>query len=157
MRFILSAFSCLNIILLASCGDNTVYEESLKIEAAEWHRNNRAQYVFDIDDSSAIYSFSINFRHGGSYPYKNIYLFCRTESPSGKIAIDTAQMILTDQYNRWMGKGIGDLFDYQFMFKKGNLFPENGTYNVSIEQGMRDLILPEITDIGIAIKREPLP
>ena len=130
-----------------------IYEESLKIESAEWHRNDIAQYEFNIDDSEAVYSFYLNFRHGGAYPYKNVYLFCRTTSPSGKVATDTAQMILANNFNRWMGKGIGDLYDYQFKFKEGDLFPEIGKYQFSIEQGMRDSILPEITDIGIAIKK----
>lgn len=69
------------------------------------------------------------------------------------MAIDTAQMILADPKGRWLGKGIGDLYDYQFRFKSGKIFPEKGKYELLIEQAMRDQVLPDITDIGITIKK----
>jgi len=112
-----------------------------------------AKFTFDIKDSAASYSILFNFRHGGNYPYKNIYFFSRFKSPDGKIAVDTAQMILADHKGRWMGKGIGDLYDYQFKFKSGKIFPEKGEYELLIEQAMRDKVLPDVTDIGIAIKK----
>ena len=140
-------------LLLESCNTTSVYEENLKIEQAQWDRNERAFYEFKIDDSLAIYEFFLNFRHGGNYPYKNIYLFTHTKSPSGKLARDTAQMLLADNRGRWMGKGIGDIYDYQFKFKEGVLFPEKGSYVVEIEQAMRDRILTGVTDIGISIKK----
>ena len=95
----------------------------------------------------------MNFRHGGDYPYQNIYLFIKSKSPSGKIAKDTAQMILANNKGRWMGKGIGDIFDYQFRFKQGPLFPEKGEYYFEIEQAMREENLDKVTDIGISVKK----
>src|SRR5690606_26806920 len=114
--------------LFVACEKGRVYEENLKIPAAQWQRSETAKFEFDIDDSTAQYEFFLNFRHAGDYPYKNIYLFARTKSPSGKLAVDTAQMILANKQGKWLGKGIGDIYDYQFKFKQGPLFPENGTY-----------------------------
>ena len=150
-------FLLISGLFLYSCQSGVIYEESIKIDESNWNRKSLATYEFNIADSAASYSFFLNFRHGGMYPYKNIYLFCRSESPSGKIAIDTAQMMLTNDYNRWMGKGIGDLFDYKFKFKEGEIFPEKGTYHFSIQQGMRDSILTAVTDIGITIKIKSNP
>lgn len=134
-----------------ACEEERIYEKSLKIPHAEWERLNKAQFEFEIKDSTANYSFQLNFRHGGDYPYKNIYLFTKTISPNGKVAIDTAQMILSDRKGRWMGKGIGDIYDYQFKFKEGSLFPSAGKYQFEIEQAMRDQTVSEVTDIGISI------
>ena len=138
---------------MVSCDRSVVFEENLRIKNATWDRNEKAFFEFEINDSSAIYDLYLNFRHGGDYPYQNIYLFIESRSPSGQIAKDTAQMILADNKGRWMGKGIGDIFDYQFRFKRGPLFPEKGRYYFEIEQAMREESLDNVTDIGIAIKK----
>ncbi len=145
------AFSLLICIL--GCEEGLVFEDGLKINDAKWDRADRAVFKFDIEDTAAVYDLYLNFRHGSDYPYQNIYLFTRTESPSSQLAIDTAQMLLADNKGRWMGKGIGDIFDYEFKFKQGRLFPEAGEYTFEIEQAMRDKTLPNITDIGISIKK----
>ena len=141
------------LVTLVSCDQSVVFEENLRIKNATWNRNEKAFFEFEIKDSSAIYDLYLNFRHGGDYPYQNIYLFIESRSPSGQIAKDTAQMILADNKGRWMGKGIGDIFDYQFRFKQGPLFPEKGRYYFEIEQAMREESLENVTDIGIAIKK----
>jgi gliding motility-associated lipoprotein GldH len=137
----------------SACDSSVVYEKNLKIKNADWDQGEKALFEFDIDDSTKGYEIYMNFRHGGDYPYQNIYLFTRTVSPSGLIAKDTAQMLLADNKGRWLGKGIGDIFDYQFKYKGGNLFPEKGTYTFQIEQAMREKTLENVTDIGITIKK----
>ncbi len=141
------------LVMLVSCDRSVVFEENLRIKNATWDRNEKAFFEFEINDSSAIYDLYLNFRHGGDYPYQNIYLFIESRSSSGQIAKDTALMILADNKGRWMGKGIGDIFDYQFRFKRGPLFPEKGRYYFEIEQAMREESLDNVTDIGIAIKK----
>lgn len=141
------------LLALNSCDTSVIYEENVKIKNAAWDRNEKAFFEFEVNDSLAVYDLSINFRHGGDYPYRNAYIFTKTVSPSGKIARDTAQMPLADTKGRWLGKGIGDIFDYQFRFKQGAVFPENGSYYFEIEQAMRDETLENVTDVGIAIKK----
>ena len=146
-------YSSLFLISIVGCNQGIVYEENLKIPEANWDRNESPKFEFKIEDSLAQYALLLNFRHSGKYLYKNIYLFTKTKSPSGKLAIDTAQMILANNQGKWLGKGIGDIYDYQFKFKQGPLFPEQGTYEVIIEQAMRDEVLSNVTDIGIAIEK----
>lgn len=141
------------LLCIFACERGVVFEDGLKIKNAQWERSEKAMFEFTIDDTTAVYDFYLNFRHGSEYPYQNIYLFTQTKSPSNQLAVDTAQMLLADKKGRWMGKGIGDIFDYEFKFKQGRLFPEAGVYTFQIEQAMRDKTLPYITDIGISIKK----
>jgi len=136
-----------------ACDNNRVYEENLKINDSIWEREEIARFEFDIEDSTANYELYLNFRHAGDYPYRNLYLFTHSIRPDGKQANDTAQMLLADSRGKWMGKGIGDIYDYQFKFKEGVLFPQRGTYSIGIEQAMRTKSLTNVTDIGISIKR----
>lgn len=140
-------------LALTACTDGLLYEENLKIKNAEWKREEKAQFKFEVEDTSSQYDLFINVRHGGDYPYRNLYLFTRTRSPGRLIAVDTAQMIFADKQGRWMGKGIGGIYDYQFRFREKVQFPEQGTYHFQIEHGMRDKVVPQITDIGIRIER----
>jgi gliding motility-associated lipoprotein GldH len=140
-------------ISLTACDNALLFEENLKIAHSEWHRNEKAKFQFRVEDTTATYDLYLNIRHGGEYPYKNLYLFTETRSPNGLIAIDTAQMIFADNSGRWMGKGIGGIYDYQFKFKEKIEFPVSGEYIVEIEQGMRAMVVPELTDIGIRIEK----
>ncbi|MBL4710116.1 MAG: gliding motility lipoprotein GldH [Flavobacteriales bacterium] len=149
----LKIFIFIGVLSFISCDSNTVFEENLKIKEGMWDRQEKAHFEFEIKDSSAIYDIYVNFRHGGDYPYQNIYLFTETRSPSGRLAKDTAQILLADNKGRWFGKGIGDIFDYQLRFKRGDLFPENGVYHFELEQAMRDEVLESVTDVGISVKK----
>ncbi len=141
-------------LFFTSCEQGVVIDKNLKIENSEWEREKTAKFQFEINDSLATYQMYLNFRHGGDYPYQNLYLFTRTKGPNGIFARDTAQMLLADNRGRWLGKGIGDIFDYQFKFKSGNLFPVKGTYTFEIEQAMYDKVLESVTDIGLTIKQK---
>jgi len=141
------------IISLSACDRDLLFEENLKIADSEWHRDEKAKFQFEVEDTLATYDLYLNIRHGGEYPYKNLYLFTETHSPNGLMAKDTAQMIFADMEGRWMGKGIGGIYDYQFKFKEKIEFPVKGEYEVEIEQGMRDEVVPQLTDIGIRIER----
>lgn len=138
---------------MISCDSNLLFEDNLKVTDAKWHRNEKALFTFSVNDTIASYDLYLNVRHGGNYPFKNLYLFTKTKSPNGLVAADTAQMIFADNLGRWMGKGIGGIYDYQFKFKEGFQFPVKGTYTLEIEQAMREMELDNVTDIGIRIEK----
>jgi len=139
--------------LISSCKEEILYENNLSIKNGKWDRAESAVFTFEVEDTINRYSLYLNVRHAGDYPYKNLYLFTKTISPNGKFALDTAQMIFANSKGQWMGKGIGDIYDYQFKFKKEILFPEKGEYKFQIEQAMRERVLTSITDVGIQIEK----
>lgn len=145
--FLLIAFGIL------SCDNNRVYEKNYRIEGSNWARSNQLKFNFDIEDTTELYHLYFNFRHAGDYPYQNLYLFTKLKSPKGLIAVDTAQMLLADSKGRWYGKGIGDIFDYQFKFKEYAKLTETGTYEFTVEHAMRKKILPNITDLGVRVEK----
>jgi gliding motility-associated lipoprotein GldH len=52
-----------------------------------------------------------------------------------------------------MGKGVGDLWDNQLLFKPSVKFPQAGKYKIEYEQAMRVDPLPYITDVGLRVER----
>lgn len=140
-------------IVFTSCDPNRIYEENVDIEDASWKRENKAVFEFFIEDTVSFHNLYINFRHAGNYHYRNLYLFSEIRGPEKLSSVDTVQMILADSRGKWNGKGIGDLYDYKFMFKKDVRFPKKGEYSIELEQGMRDVELNNVTDIGIRIEK----
>lgn len=143
----------LAVSLLYSCDPNRVYEKYLSLEDARWPRDKKAAFEVEINDTISRYDLYVNFRHAGNYNYRNLYLFTEIIGPRNLSAVDTLQMILADNRGNWLGKGIGDLYDYTFLFKKNISFPAAGNYVFKIEQAMRDEELKNVTDIGLRIEK----
>lgn len=143
---------CIGFVIV-SCDQNRVYEENYRIEGSKWARSQALKFQFAIEDTSQLYHLYFNFRHAGDYPFQNLYLFTKLKSPNGLIAVDTAQMLLADSRGRWFGKGIGDIFDYQFKFKEYAKLEEPGIYEFTVEHAMRKKVLPNVTDLGIRVEK----
>lgn len=70
---------------------------------------------------------------------------------------DTMECILADADGRWLGNGLGDIWDNKFLFKKNVKFQKPGTYEFVFNQAMRLDSLPMIMDAGISIEKSVVP
>jgi len=101
----------------------------------------------------------INVRNAESYPFRNLFLFLHTTYPKGTKTTDTIECILADEKGKWLGSGMGDLYDNSIIFKKNSRFRQTGNYKFAFEQAMRygdkNIIdpLPLIMDVGITIEK----
>ena len=94
-----------------------------------------------LADTSAVasplpsHSLMLALRHTNAYPYRNIWIeaaYCTADSTR---YTDTLSIELCDSYGRWLGKGIGDLFQQEAIISPTlNLLPGS---DVSIRHIMR--------------------
>ena len=145
-----------SLISLIACNEGVILNEHTKFENGRWSRNQKVSYEYEVPSQDESYDIYLHFRHTGKYPYENIYFFIETLSPDNKYARDTAQMILANKKGRFLGNGIGDIFDYEFKFKEGVKFPVPGVYRLSIEQAMRVSTIEEVTDFGVRIEKSSI-
>jgi gliding motility-associated lipoprotein GldH len=61
--------------------------------------------------------------------------------------------MLASKEGKWRGKGVGDIWDDQVLFKHGVRFPQKGEYRFEITHAMRMNPLPGIMDGGIRIEK----
>lgn len=141
-------------ILFTSCDRNKVYEEFIKIDDYVWQNKTKIKFEFEIKDTTSLHNVYINVRHATVYPYNNLWLFIKSSSPNGQTNIDTVECVLSDSKGKWLGDGIGDIWDMQIPWKMGVRFPVAGKYIVEYEQGMRVDALPGITDMGLRIEKK---
>jgi gliding motility-associated lipoprotein GldH len=140
-------------ISLISC-DNTVYESYYSFENESWNSDSLKSFDFEIIDTLATYSLSLNVRHSIDYEYQNLFVFV-----SGEVN-DTIELMLADKNGKWKGSGISDVREFTHSLKKDRTFSKKGKYSINIEQAMRygasEKIqhLPNILDVGLIIKKQ---
>ncbi len=141
-------------ILLVSCGNDKLYDESIVIPEAKWDNENIPYFDVTVEDTLVDYSFYLNIRHLESYRYSNLFLFMHTEFPNGNITHDTIECTFAYPDGRWMGKGSGNMRSAKILLNPALRFPLSGVYHFEIEQAMREKELNGIADIGICFEKQ---
>ncbi|MDG1477059.1 MAG: gliding motility lipoprotein GldH [Vicingaceae bacterium] len=150
-------FKILSIFILMigfiSCDSNKVFEEYIEVKNANWEKENVASFEFEAKDTLTAHNLYINVRNTGEYAYSNIYLFVTMQGPNGGLLKDTVNCVLADNRGKWLGNGIGDLWDLRVPYVGGFKFAQSGNYTVTLEQAMRvENGLEGITDIGLRVE-----
>ena len=75
------------------------------------------------------------------------------KGPNGGLLKDTVNCVLADNRGKWLGKGVGDLWDLRIPYVGGFKFAQSGKYIISLEQAMRvEDGLKGITDVGLRVE-----
>ena len=131
-----------------------MFEKNEELPENKWDEKNPIMLQVDIQDTITAHNLYINIRNAGGYQFSNIFLFFTTKSPSGKMERDTVEIPLADATGKWLGDGLGDIWDNRVLFRDNFRFPEKGIYEFKLEQGMRINPLPQIMDVGIRIEKK---
>ena len=149
----LSIFLFLMIALFSSCDRNVIFEKNVKLPENRWEQKNIIVLKTEIKDTLTPHNIYINVRNAGGYQFSNLFVFFTTQTPSGKMERDTVELTLADESGKWLGDGLGDIWDNKLSFKNNFRFPEKGIYTFQLEQAMRIDPLPQLLDVGIRIER----
>ena len=147
-------FAIAVIIMLASCGNNKLYDESVVIPEAKWDNDIIPCFNVTVDDTLANYAFYLNIRHLENYRYSNLFVFMHTEFPNDNVTHDTIECTFAYPDGRWMGKGSGTIRSAKILLNPSLRFPLKGDYHFEIKQAMRDKELKGITDIGLCFEKQ---
>lgn len=140
-------------LFLASCSHNDVYNEFHSFPQAVWKRNNPAVFDVEIKDLSAEYSVLLEIRNSNEYSFQNLWLYVDVLSPTGTIVKDSFNVELADVYGKWHGTGLS-LYSHSHPYRTNYHFPDTGTYRFRVIQGMRQAVIPGISDIGLTVAKE---
>jgi gliding motility-associated lipoprotein GldH len=140
-------------ILLGSCDPDRIYEKNIRIPDGIWYRDNIVAFELTIEDTISTHNLYVNIRNTNLYPLSNLYLFITTTAPSGHSIRDTVEVILADEKGKWLGSGLGDIWDLQQLYKQNVRFAQRGAYRFEYEQAMRTEKLPFILDVGLRVEK----
>ena len=136
-----------------------VFEENIALENHIWSLENHPKFQVEIIDTLTELKLILNIRHSAHYPFSNLWVFVNTTSPEGAQSADTLECVLAAKDGRWLGSGLGDIWDIQIHLKT-QTFSSPGDYVFEIEQAMRygDEArieqLPEIMNVGLRIEKK---
>jgi gliding motility-associated lipoprotein GldH len=148
-------FVSLVAVLLYSCNRKIVFSDYKALKGSKWHQDSVLRFDMTVPDSTKIYNLYLNVRNEGRYAYSNLWLFVKIIPPKGKVINDTIELSLANPEGKWLGYGLGDLYDMKYPYKQTTIFPSAGYYRFEVRQGMRteDGILRGIRDFGITLDK----
>jgi gliding motility-associated lipoprotein GldH len=138
-------------LLLNACTNNTVFNEQRTLLENGWHKDSACVFVVPVEDTTSTYSVLIDIRNNTDYKYQNFWLFVNYQNPDKTTKHDTIECYLADNEGKWLGSGIGSLRQMSVLVDSAFVFNQAGTYQISIQQAMRDTTLAGINDIGLEI------
>ena len=140
-------------LLFQSCNSTVVFEENNKLDNNNWDKDKPLVFLAKISDTIHPHNVYLNIRNAGIYPFSNIFMFINTHLPQGQLFRDTIEIMLQSPEGKWMGDGLGDIWDNRILFKPNVRFPQSGEYRFELYQAMRVNPLPGIMDAGIRIEK----
>ena len=162
MRNNLVAGLVLLAFVFVSCDKNRVFDE-YKSVPNQWKKENAITFTFKAPDTINPYNLFINLRNNNDYKYNNLFLIASIKYPHGKVEIDTLEYKMAEANGEFLGTGFSDVKENKLCYKgydKPFVFSENGEYQVSIQQAMRESgkvrgveNLEGITDVGFRIEQ----
>lgn len=140
-------------LVALSCDSRRVYDEYKAISDLGWGKDDVKNFEFEISDTNVFYNVIVNVRNSSEYSYKNLYLFIEMTSPSNKFFIDTVEVMLADNQGKWLGSGIGNIWQNKINLIEHVKLLELGKYGVKVSQGMRQDTLKALSDVGIRVEK----
>jgi len=138
-------------LFIVACNQNDVYLQYHTISPDGWNKDSICTFDIPITDIKATYNVYVNIRNRAEYPYQNLWLFLSKTSPDKQQISDTIECYLADRQGKWLGNGVGSIFDMPVLYQENIHFNTAGTYRFKIVHGMRNDILTGINDIGMRV------
>jgi gliding motility-associated lipoprotein GldH len=152
-RLVKCVMAGMAVILLVGCKQKDFYVRNVPIEQGIWPADHFYRFEVPVADTVSAFNVFLQIRNDGRYEYSNLWLFVRTNSPTGAILRDTLECRLADEQGRWQGSGSGGKYSLEIPLRFRVKFPNPGTYIFEIDQGMRNKELKYITDLGLRIEK----
>jgi gliding motility-associated lipoprotein GldH len=133
-----------------------MYQKYVTIPDNIWMASQPVSFTVSVSptDTVSYYDVFINVRNTDSYDFSNLYLFVDITNPAHVTERDTFECPLAMESGKWLGHGLGDIWDNKIRFIEDKRFGK-GDYTFTFTQAMRVDKLPAIMDMGLTIEKSP--
>jgi gliding motility-associated lipoprotein GldH len=138
--------------LLSSCDEARLIDENTSIPNQAWYYKNKLNFDVNITDTNKTYNVYVNLRVGSDYKYSNFFVMVHQTNPNLQTTKERKELTLLDDRGNWLGKGLGDIFDFQIPIYTQKRFNQKGVYKIELEQNMREDTLSPIYAAGIRVE-----
>ena len=129
-----------------------VYKKYSTFSNIEWRQDDIRKFTFQIKDTTYSHNIIIPVRY--TYGYRNSDLRVKViwEGPDGFSKVDEVSIPIRDSHGKFLGKGMGDIWDIEFPYKNGVTL-KKGTYTLSLQHQMNRDPFPFVMEVGIVVKQ----
>jgi len=147
------AIIVLSSLLLTACNTNTLYSSYQSVDINGWQMDSVLRFDIPVTDTTSACNVILHVRHTDSYPYQNMWLFISegTKTNEGVTKTDTIEFYLADDRGQWLGNGHA-IKDMPVLYRE-NVRLTDSIYTLQIQQGMREVLLSGISEIGVEVVR----
>jgi len=141
-------------LVVMSCNNNIVFDDYKTFENQTWNADSSVIFSYSAIDTTSKNQLVIKVRHTTNYEFQNLFLFIKAEKK------DTLELLLANKEGKWLGKGIGDVREVEFVYRKDKVFAKKRDFTFEIEQAMRYGKLEKIQHlnnikaIGLGIQKQ---
>lgn len=143
--------------LLFSCDSQSVFENNIDIESANWNKKDTLVFDFEIEDPNQVYNLLYNVRYSNAYPFYNLFTKYWIYNSSGSvlktITVPEDMYLFDVKTGVPNGSGLGDIYDQRVSFLKNYKFPAKGKYIIKVVQYMRDEPLQGVSSFGVRVEK----
>ncbi len=154
------SISCIVFITLISCNSTVVFDNYTSIPEAKWHKDSILKFEFNPIDTVSRNNIYVNLRNTKNFAYNNLFLIVDINFPNQTKVTDTLEYEMADAEGKFLGSGLTDLKENKLEYKTNVIFPNTGTYTISVQHAMRKsgdvgglVLLEGITDVGLQIEK----
>lgn len=149
MRYLLIS---LIAIVLFSCTENRIYENTHTFEDKEWSYSDSIEFTFEVEDTSQLYGLGMTVTFSEDYPYQNIYTNIKTFLPNGETRKNLFSVELQKSEKR-RSLQCNDETCLADVFLQAPLkFIDEGEYTIRVFQHSRDQSLEGISNVGLYVE-----
>ena len=148
------------LVSLASCSNNTVFNQYVPIENAAWHKDSIINFNISSMDTISKNNLYVTLRNNKEYEFSNLFLIVGIKFPNNYQIVDTLEYEMTTPDGRFLGNGMTDIKENKLEYKTNVTFSMTGEYDISVQQAMRKTrdvegltYLKGITDVGLQIEK----
>lgn len=143
------------LLIVTSCGDNSIVNQSYEFEDETWKKNNKPQFTVDIKDTTKLYDFLFVIRTNTSYSFSNMWLFLHSTPPKGKKSKEALQVKIADESGKWIGNKTGSSVEHYVKFANRKM-PQAGKYTFVLELATVEKELNDVLDISFTVRESEI-
>ena len=141
-------------LFLIGCQSGVVFTEFQALPPHGWEVDSVKVFSPNLADTMGDYQIQIILRHTDRYPYQNLWLFVDIKHDSILLRRDTIETMMANDHGEWYGKGCSKYTLPTIYWESLPL--SAGSYQVFVQQAMREDTLRGISDVGLrVIKNTP--
>ncbi len=142
-------------LMMSACTWNTgVFEKNQLFSNQEWPSSVKPDILFDISDTVNLYNIYIVLRHTDAYHFNNMYVRATVKAPGepeGRSGDYDLQLATNSK--GWIGTAMDDIYDARLLIQPKTRFRKTGTYQITLEQLMREDPLKFVLSAGLRVER----